>query len=67
MISDDLLLNFFPILILFHMAQNLPGLTKYTFEQGSLPRQKEIKVQAGEIILDIFYWKLCLTLNCHLQ
>ena len=36
-----------PFLLVLHMAQKIPGLTKYTFQQGSLPYHKEIFVQGG--------------------
>ena len=49
------------------MAQKVTGLTKYTFQRGSLPYQKEISVQYGETLLYIYYWTLWLTLHCALQ
>ena len=42
-----------PLFLLFHMARKASGLEKYTFQHGSLPHQKEIIVQAGEILLGI--------------
>ena len=49
-----------------HMAQKLPSLTKYNFQQESLPYHKEILVQGGEILLYISYWTLWLTIQCDL-
>ena len=57
----------FSLVILFHMAQKLPGLKKYKFQQGSIPYQKEISAQSGEIFLDISYCTLWPTLHCDLQ
>ena len=57
----------FPIFLLFHMAWKLLGLTKYTFQQVSLPYQKLMSVQYGEILLGISYCTLGLTLQCDLQ
>ena len=49
---------YFPLFLLLRMSQKVPGLTKYTFRQFSLPYQKGISVQSGEILLVISYWKL---------
>ena len=57
----------FPLLLLFRMAQKVPGLTKYTFQQGSLTCQKKIIVQARSLLLEISYWALLMTLYCALQ
>ena len=53
----------FSLFLLLCMDQKLPGFKKYTFKQGSLTYQKEVSVQAGEILLDIYYQKLWLTLQ----
>ena len=50
----------FPLYLLLRMDQKLPGLTKYTFQQGSLPYQKEISAQRRGVLLDISYWTLWL-------
>ena len=57
----------FPPLFLFRMAQKVPDLTKNSFQYGSLPYQKQILVQAGEVLLNIFYWTLWLNRQCDLQ
>ena len=68
MVSDDLLFNPPPLLLLLYMAQKLPGLKKLkVYKQGSLPYKKEISVQGGEILLEIYYWTLWMTLQCDLQ
>ena len=56
-----------PLLLIFHMYQKAPGLTKYTFQQGSLPYHKEISVQAGEITFYISYCTMWMTIQCDLQ
>ena len=57
----------FPLMLLFRMSWKAPGLAKYTFQQGSIPHKKEISVQAIEILLEISYSTLWLTLQCVLQ
>ena len=47
--------------------KEMRGLEIYTFQRGSLAYQKYIWVQSVEIILDISYWTLWLTLHCNLQ
>ena len=49
------------------MEQKIPGLTKYIFQQGSLTYKKEISVQGGEILVDIYYWTIWMTPQCALQ
>ena len=67
MVSDDLLLHLPPLLLLLNMNQKVPVLTKYTFQQGSIPYQKEISFQYGEMLLEISYWTLWQTLYSDLQ
>ena len=40
MVTDGLLFNFSPLFLLVCMARKVPGLTIYTFQQGSLPYRK---------------------------
>ena len=61
------IISFSPLLLLFPMAPKPPGLTKYTIQKGIIPYQKEISVQYGEILLDISYWTLWMTLKCGLK
>ena len=57
-----------PLLLLLYMDQKLPGLKKLNlYKKGSLPYKKEILVQGGEILLEIYYWTLWMTLQCDLQ
>ena len=40
---------------------------KYTIQQVSIPYQKEISFQSGEILLNISYWNLRTTFQCAFQ
>ena len=57
----------FPNFLLFRVAWKPPGLENIHLQQGSIPYQKGISVQAEGIILEISYWKLWPTLQCALQ
>ena len=54
-VSDDLLSHLVPTFILLRMSQNIPGLTTYKFQQGSLLYQNKFSVQAVEILLDVSF------------
>ena len=56
----------FALFILFWMALKSPVFLNNTLIHGSLPYQKELSVQSGEIILNISYWSLWTTLYCAL-
>ena len=68
MVTYDIFFHFFPT---FAHPTHVPKITRlnkiYTFQQGSIPYQKEISVQSGEILLEISYWKLWTTLQCDLK
>ena len=44
------------------MAHKSPVLAKYTFQHVRLNYLKKISVQSGEILLEISYWTLWMTL-----
>ena len=65
--TGDILFNSFPNFAPLPHVSKITRLRKYTFQQGSIPYQKGISVQAEGIILEISYWKLWPTLQCALQ
>ena len=67
MVSYYISFVIFPLLLHFLMAPKVPGLTKYTFQQESLPYQKKISVQSGKNLLDVSYCTLWMTFQCALQ
>ena len=67
MVSDDSLFILFPNFDPLPHGPKITGIKKCTLQQGSVPYQKEISFQGGEILLEISYWKIWLTLQYALQ
>ena len=55
--------SYFLLFLIFRMYLKTPDFIHYALIHGHLTYQKELYVQGGEIILNIYQWTLWLTLQ----